>query len=122
MVQELIERLLSPIMITFNYAQYYFCNWFILSIFTVFRLVIKRKMHPYSIWMHTFYLKIRFYSAGILYVSKNNNGFALTLLILALLYLELFEIFNLYMAIKVERQEICKVHNSPVTADKLYQG
>ena len=83
-----------------------------------FRLVIKEKSAPYPVWMHTFYLAHDFTGAVVFYMlAKNNHWFwFFSAASVALLIWNCFEIFNLYMAIKVERQEIWgKFYDSQVT-------
>lgn len=83
-----------------------------------FRLVLKEKSAPFPIWMHTFYLAHDTTAAIVFFVlAKNNDWFwFFSLASVALVVWTLFEIFNLYMAVKVERQEIWgKFYNTPVT-------
>ncbi|AVK49342.1 hypothetical protein AXY43_15790 [Clostridium sp. MF28] len=83
-----------------------------------FRLVIREKSAPYPIWMHTFYLAHDFTGSVVFFMlAKNNNWFwFFTTASVALLIWNCFELFNLYMAVKVERQEIWgKFYDSPVT-------
>ncbi|MDR3597658.1 hypothetical protein [Clostridium sp.] len=116
MVQELMNAytnntsllIMSAITFAIGYIEYIYS----------FRLVIKEKCAPYPIWMHTFYFAHDFTGAVVFYMlAKNNNWFwFFTAASIALLIWNCFEIFNLYMAIKVERQEIWgKFYNSPVT-------
>jgi hypothetical protein len=116
MVQELMNAytnnmlllIISAITFAIGYIEYIYS----------FRLVIKEKCAPYPIWMHTFYFAHDFTGAVVFYLlAKNNNWFwFFTAASVALLIWNCFEIFNLYMAIKVERQEIWgKFYNSPVT-------
>lgn len=84
-----------------------------------FGLVIKERKAPYPIWMHTFYLAHDFTGAVVFFMlAKNNNWFwFFTTASIALLIWNCFELFNLYMAVKVERQEIWgKFYDSPVTS------
>lgn len=116
MVQELMNAytnntsllIMSAITFAIGYIEYIYS----------FRLVIKEKCAPYPIWMHTFYFAHDFTGAVVFYMlAKNNNWFwFFTAASIALLIWNCFEIFNLYMAIKVERQEIWgKFYDSPVT-------
>jgi hypothetical protein len=73
-----------------------------------FRLVIREKMAPFPIWMHTFYLAHDSSWAIILFIAASHyhwNWF-LTGAASALLVWNCFEIFNLYKAVTIERQEI----------------
>jgi len=103
-------------------------NLIIISVFTFligyaeyiysFRLVIKEKSAPYPVWMHTFYLAHDFTASIVFFMlAKNNNWFWFFITAsVALLIWNCFELFNLYMAVKVERQEIWgKFYESPVT-------
>ena len=116
MVQELMNAytnnttliIISAITFVIGYIEYIYS----------FRLIIKEKCAPYPIWMHTFYFAHDFTGAVVFYMlAKSNDWFwFFTAASMALLIWNCFEIFNLYMAIKVERQEIWgKFYDSPVT-------
>lgn len=83
-----------------------------------FRLVLREKMAPFPIYMHTFYLAHDFTGAvvfGKLALEYEFFWF-FSAASIALLIWNFFEMFNLYMAVKVERQEIWgDWHKNPVT-------
>lgn len=82
------------------------------------RLIIREKKAPFPMWMHTVYLAHDFTGAVVFYLlARNHNWFWLfSAIAVALLLWNGFEIFNLYMAVKVERQAIWgKYYDSPVT-------
>lgn len=84
-----------------------------------FRLVIQEKSAPYPVWMHTFYFAHDFTGAIVFFwLAMNHDWFwFFTAASIALLIWNCFEVFNLYKAIKVERQEIWgKFYDEPVTA------
>ncbi|MBU3217355.1 hypothetical protein LL033_25570 (plasmid) [Clostridium estertheticum] len=83
-----------------------------------FALVIKEKSAPFPIWMHIFYFAHDTTGAVIFFLlAKNNHWFwFFTTASIALVIWSLFEVFNLYMAVKVERQDIWgKYYKEPVT-------
>jgi len=73
-----------------------------------FRLVLAENKAPYPLWMHTFYFAhdstwcIRLFLAA----SQNDFNWFLTGTSLALLLWNGFEVFNLWKAVTVEREEI----------------
>lgn len=73
-----------------------------------FKLVRREKSAPYPVWMHTFYFAHD--SMGVIVfalAAKASGGFwFFTLASIALLIWNLFEVYNLYKCIYVERQEI----------------
>ena len=116
MVQELMNAytnnttllIMSAITFAIGYIEYIYS----------FRLVVKEKCAPYPLWMHTFYFAHDFTGAVVFYMlAKSNDWFwFFTAASIALLIWNCFEIFNIYMTIKVERQEIWgKFYDSPVT-------
>lgn len=116
MIQELIQAysgnprllLISAITFAFGYLQYIYS----------FRLVLREKKAPFPIWMHTLYLAHDTTAAIVFFLLARQHEwfwfFILTSIALAIW--TLFELFNLYMAIKVERQDIWGAYQaSPVT-------
>jgi len=73
-----------------------------------FRLVLREGKAPFPIWMHTFYLAHDSSWAVILLTaaSRHDWNWFLTGASIALFVWTLFELFNLYKAITVERVEI----------------
>jgi hypothetical protein len=73
-----------------------------------FRLVLREKSAPFPIWMHTLYLAHDATGAVVfLQLAQQHHYFwFFTLASIALVIWNAFECFNLYMAVKVERQEI----------------
>jgi hypothetical protein len=73
-----------------------------------FRLILREDKAPFPIWMHTFYLAHDSSWAIILFIaaSEHHWNWFLTGAASALLVWNLFELFNLYKAVRVERQEI----------------
>lgn len=99
---------LSGITFLFGYVQYIYS----------FRLVLRERKGPFPIWMHTLYLAHDFTGAVVFYLLAQQHDwfwfFSATSI--ALLVWNGFELFNLYMAIKVERQEIWgRFYAAPVT-------
>lgn len=83
-----------------------------------FRLVIRERSAPYPIWMHTFYYAHDLTGAIVFYNLAQHYHFFwfFSAASIALLIWNLFELFNLYMAVKVERQEIWgRFYGAPVT-------
>jgi hypothetical protein len=83
-----------------------------------FRLVIRERSAPYPVWMHTFYLAHDATAAVVFYLLARSHDYFwfFSLASVALLIWNAFELFNLYMAVKVERQEIWgKFYDKPVT-------
>lgn len=116
MVQEFISSytnnlnlvVISAIVFAIGYIEYIYS----------FRLVIREKCAPYPVWMHTFYFAHDFTAALVFFQLARQNDFFwfFTLASIALIIWNCFEIFNLYMAVKVERQEIWgKFYNAAVT-------
>lgn len=84
-----------------------------------FRLVIRERSAPYPIWMHTFYFAHDFTGAVVFFrLAQQYDGFWFFAgAAIALLIWNCFEIFNIYMAVQVERQEIWGAYyDAPVTA------
>ena len=73
-----------------------------------FRLVRREGSAPFPIWMHTFYLAHDSSFAVVLFLlaSRHSWNWFLTGAAGALVVWALFEIYNLTMAVKVERREI----------------
>lgn len=83
-----------------------------------FKLVRKEKSAPYPIWMHTFYFAHDSMGAIVFAMAaKATGGFwFFTVASVALVIWNLFEVFNLYKAIFVERQDIWgHLHEEEVT-------
>jgi hypothetical protein len=75
-----------------------------------FALVLREKKAPYPVWMHTFYLAHDSSWAIILFgaaASYHWNWF-LTGTAIALVIWNCFEVFNIWMALTIERQDIWK--------------
>lgn len=118
MVQDLIQAysdnprllLLSAITFAFGYLQYIYS----------FRLVLREGKAPFPIWMHTLYLAHDTTAAVVFFCLARQHEwfwfFSLTAIALAIW--TLFELFNLYMAIKVERQDIW----GPYQAEPVTEG
>jgi hypothetical protein len=84
-----------------------------------FRLVLREKSAPFPLWMHTLYLAHDSTAAVVFFLLARQHHYFwfFTLASIALLIWNGFECFNLYMAVKVERQEIWgKYDDAPVTA------
>lgn len=116
MVQELIYNysnnsyllMISAIAFAVGYLEYIYS----------FRLVIREKSAPFPVWMHTFYFAHDFTGAVVFYQLARQHDFFwfFTGACVALLVWNGFEAFNLYMAVKVERQEIWgDIYQHPVT-------
>lgn len=116
MVQDIIKAytdntvllIISAITFGFGYLEYIYS----------FRLVTKEKLAPFPIWMHTFYLAHDVTASLVMfYLAQQNDWFwFFTLGGVALAIWPLFEVYNLFMAVKHERQEIWgKYYNEPVT-------
>lgn len=89
-----------------------------------FRLVLRERCAPYPVWMHTFYFAHDFTGAVVFFrlAQQYDYFWFFSGACIALLIWNCFEIFNLYMAVKVERQEIWgKFHDSPVTERQAIQ-
>lgn len=83
-----------------------------------FRLVIRERLAPYPVWMHTFYFAHDLTGAIVFFNLAQQYEFFwfFTGASIALMIWNCFELFNLYMAVKVERQDIWgKFYNRPVT-------
>ena len=83
-----------------------------------FLLTIREKKAPFPFWMHTFYLAHDVTSAIVFgMAARENNGFwFFSATSIALLVWNCFEIFNIVMGIRHERQEIWgRYYPSPVT-------
>lgn len=88
-----------------------------------FQLVRREKSAPYPVWMHTFYFAHDSMGAIVFALaSKATGGFwFFTLASVALVIWNLFEVYNLYKCIYVERQEIWgHLHDSPVTVKEAW--
>jgi hypothetical protein len=82
-----------------------------------FRLVLREKRAPFPLWMHTLYLAHDATGAVVfLQLARQHHYFwFFTLASVALVIWNAFECFNLFMAVKVERQEIWgKFYDGPV--------
>jgi hypothetical protein len=73
-----------------------------------FRLVLREKSAPFPLWMHTLYFAHDLTGAIVFFqLARTHHYFwFFTMSSIALLVWNGFEIFNLFMAITVERQEI----------------
>jgi len=73
-----------------------------------FALIRREKRAPYPVWMHTFYFAHDSTWAVIMLLaaSRNDWNWFLTGCGLALIVWNLFEVYNIYMALTVERQEV----------------
>lgn len=83
-----------------------------------FMLIRREKSAPYPVWMHTFYFAHDSMGAIVFAIaSKSVGGFwFFTVASIALIIWNLFEVYNLYKCIYVERQEIWgHLHEGPVT-------
>lgn len=90
--------IISAITFSVGYIQYVYS----------FRLVMSEGKAPFPVWMHTLYFAHDATAAVIFFILAQGNDWFwfFSLASLALFIWTLFELFNLYMAIKVERQEI----------------
>jgi hypothetical protein len=83
-----------------------------------FRLVLREHSAPFPIWMHTLYLAHDATGAVVFFdLARQHHYFwFFTLASVALVIWNLFECFNLFMAVKVERQEIWgRLYDGPVS-------
>jgi len=72
-----------------------------------FRLVIKEKSAPYPIWMHTFYFAHDFSGAIVFLTLAKKTGFWFFWVAgIALIIWNFFEVYNIYKAVTVEREDI----------------
>lgn len=88
-----------------------------------FMLVRREKSAPYPVWMHTFYFAHDSMGAIVFALaSKAVGGFwFFTLASIALVIWNLFEVYNLYKCIFVERQEIWgHLYDKPVTIKQAF--
>ncbi|MCR3759006.1 hypothetical protein KYB31_08390 [Clostridium felsineum] len=88
-----------------------------------FKLVRREKSAPYPVWMHTFYFAHDSMGAMVFALaSKATGGFwFFTVASIALVVWNIFEVYNLYKCIVVERQEIWgHLYNKPVTIKKAF--
>ncbi|WP_236354986.1 hypothetical protein [Konateibacter massiliensis] len=88
-----------------------------------FQLVRREKSAPYPVWMHTFYFAHDSMGAIVFALAaKATGGFwFFTLASVALVIWNLFEIYNLYKSIYIERQEIWgHLHDGPVTVKEAW--
>lgn len=88
-----------------------------------FQLIRREKSAPYPVWMHTFYFAHD--SMGVIVfalASKATGGFwFFTLASAALVIWNLFEVYNLYKCIYVERQEIWgHLHDEAITVKEAW--
>jgi hypothetical protein len=84
-----------------------------------FRLVLREKSAPFPLWMHTFYFAHDLTGAIVFFQLARSHHFFwfFSMSSIALLVWNGFEVFNLFMAVKVERQEIWgRVGEQPVSA------
>lgn len=106
--------LISAIAFAIGYVQYIYS----------FRLVIRERCAPFPVWMHTFYFAHDLTGAVVFFLLAQQHDFFwfFTATCIALLVWNGFEVFNLYMAVKVERQEIWgKFYDRPVTEKQAVQ-
>jgi hypothetical protein len=106
MIEQLIQAysgntrllLLSGVTFACGYIQYIYS----------FRLVLRENKAPFPVWMHTLYLAHDATAAIVFFaLAREHQWFwFFSLTAIALFIWTLFEVFNLYMAIKVERQDI----------------
>jgi hypothetical protein len=83
-----------------------------------FRLVLREHSAPFPVWMHTLYLAHDATGAIVfLQLARQHHYFwFFTLASIALVIWNGFECFNLFMAVKVERQDIWgKLYDGPVS-------
>jgi hypothetical protein len=83
-----------------------------------FRLVLREHSAPFPLWMHTFYFAHDLTGAIVFFqLARSHHYFwFFTMSSVALLVWNGFEIFNLFMAVKVERQAIWgRTGDEPVT-------
>ncbi|WP_058303354.1 hypothetical protein [Gorillibacterium timonense] len=88
-----------------------------------FQLVRREKSAPYPVWMHTFYFAHDSMGAIVFAMAaKATGGFwFFTAASIALVIWNLFEVYNLYKCIYVERQEIWgHLHQEPVTVKEAW--
>lgn len=88
-----------------------------------FQLVRREKSAPYPVWMHTFYFAHDSMGAIVFALaSKALGGFwFFTAASIALVIWNLFEVYNLYKCIYVERQEIWgHLYDRPVTVKEAW--
>jgi hypothetical protein len=77
-----------------------------------FRLILREGSAPFPIWMHTFYFAHDSTWAVVLFIAASKYHWHWFFLgaSIALVVWTLFELFNLYKAVKVERNEIWNVN------------
>ncbi|MDS0528453.1 hypothetical protein NNC19_22445 [Clostridium sp. SHJSY1] len=88
-----------------------------------FKLVRREKSAPYPVWMHTFYFAHDSMGAVVFAMAaKATGGFwFFTVSSIALIIWNLFEIYNLYKCIFVERQEIWgALHTDSITVKEAF--
>ncbi|AIQ51325.1 hypothetical protein [Paenibacillus sp. FSL R7-0331] len=88
-----------------------------------FMLVRREKSAPYPVWMHTFYFAHDSMGAiAFALAAKASGGFwFFTVASIALVVWNLFEVYNLYKSIYVERQEIWgHLYDAPVTIKQAW--
>lgn len=99
----------------------FFCGY--MEYIYSFQLVRRERSAPYPVWMHTFYFAHDFMGAIVFALaSKATGGFwFFTVASVALLIWNLFEVYNLYKCIYVERQEIWgHLYDRPVTVKEAW--
>jgi len=102
---------ISAIAFTIGYLEYIYSS----------RLLLRERLAPYPVWMHTFYFAHDFTGAIVFFNLAQQYDFFWVFVAagIALLVWNGFEIFNLYMAVKVERQVIWgKFYDRPVKASE----
>jgi hypothetical protein len=102
---------ISAIAFLIGYLQYIYA----------FRLVNREGSAPYPVWMHTFYFAHDFTGAVVFYLLAREHGFFwfFSGASIALIIWNCFEVYSLYMAVKVERQEIWgRFYSAPVTVSQ----
>jgi len=88
-----------------------------------FQLIRREKSAPYPVWMHTFYFAHDSMGAIVFAMAaKATGGFwFFTLASIALIVWNLFEVYNLYKCVYVERQEIWgHLSKKPVTVKQAW--
>lgn len=121
MIDELMASYTNNIPLLLIFAFTFFIGY--VEYIDSFKLVIREKLAPYPVWMHTFYFAHDFTGAIVFLVLARKHDWFFTTASIALLIWNGFEIFNLYMAVTVERQVIWgKYYDSPVTLKQAVQN
>lgn len=98
----------AAITFVFGYLEYVYSFW----------LMHREHRAPYPVWMHTFYLAHDSSWAVIMLVAASRHGWNwfLTAVGIALMVWNVFECYNIFKAVTVERQEIWGAYyREPVT-------